>query len=170
MRGDFVIKNKRSVYIDEKVKIGKNVIIYENNRIEGNTIIEDNVTIFPNSFITNSIIGKGAKIYSSLIEKTEIGVCASIGPYSVLKNAKIEDYVKIGSFCEVKNAEVKKNEVLESFSSLIVDKKRTKRWLSDKRWRKRQANCLFLLKLKIISGIIFLCYQRRKNYDRHKFN
>ena len=133
MRGDFVIKNKRSVYIDEKVKIGKNVIIYENNRIEGNSIIEDNVTIFPNCFITNSIIGKGSKIYSALIEKTEIGVCSSIGPYSVLKNAKLEDYAKIGSFCEVKNAELKKNEVLESFSSLIADKKRSKRWLGGKR-------------------------------------
>lgn len=102
---NYVIKNKNSVYIDKKVKIGENVIIYENNRIEGDTVIGDNVTIFPNSYISNSTIGKGTKIYSSFIEKSEIGSCNSIGPFAHLRTgSKLGDHVRVGNFCEIKNS------------------------------------------------------------------
>ena len=101
------MKDKNSIYIDKKVIIGDNVIIYENNHIEGESVIGDNVTIFPNSYISNSIIGKGTKIYSSYIEKSEVGACCSIGPYAHLRaGSKLDDFVKIGNFCEIKNAEV----------------------------------------------------------------
>lgn len=90
--------------------IGENVIIYENNRIEGECVIGDNVTIFPNSFIESSVIGKGTKIYSSFIEKSKIGSCCLIGPYAHLRaGSNIDDFVKIGNFCEVKNAEIGKH-------------------------------------------------------------
>lgn len=106
-RNNVVIKDKSSVFIDDKVKLGENVIIYENNRIEGNTFIGDNVTIYPNNYIVNSVIGKGAKLYSSHIENSEVGVCASVGPFAHLRSgAKIRGHVRIGNFCEVKNAEI----------------------------------------------------------------
>ena len=102
-----MLKDKSSTFIDEKVKIGDNVIIYENNRIEGETVIGDNVTIFPNSYISDSIIGKGTKIYSSFIEKSNIGNCSMIGPFAHLRTgSKIGDFVKVGNFCETKNAEI----------------------------------------------------------------
>ena len=127
MRGDFVIKNKKTVFIDKRAKIGKNVIIYENNRIEGYCEIADNVTIFPNCFIYDSIIGKGCKIYTSVIEKSVLGACVSVGPFSNVKGAKIDELTKIGSFCEIKNVEVEKSSVIKSFSSLCEDKKGKKR-------------------------------------------
>ncbi len=106
-RANVVIKDKSSVFIDEKVKVGENVIIYENNRIEGTTVIGDNVTIYPNNYIVNSVIGKGCKIYSSMIENSEIGVCANVGPYAHLRcSAKIRGHVRVGNFCEVKNSEI----------------------------------------------------------------
>lgn len=104
------MKDKNSTFIDSKVKIGENVIIYENNRIEGLTTIADNVTIYPNSFISNSSIGKGTKIYSSFIENSEIGNCVMIGPYAHLRSgSKISDHVKLGNFCETKNCEIGSN-------------------------------------------------------------
>ena len=106
---DYVLKDKKSIYIDKKTKIGKNVIIYENNRIEGGCNIEDNVTIFPNCFISNTIIGKGAKIYSSIIDKSKIGACTSIGPYSIIRKCDVGEFSKIGAFSEIKNSEVKPN-------------------------------------------------------------
>lgn len=106
-RVKYVLKDKSSTHIDDKVKIGENVIIYENTRIEGCTRIEDNVTIYPNSFISNSIIGKGTKIYSSFIEKSIVGQCCLIGPYAHLRaGTKLEDAVKVGNFCETKNAQI----------------------------------------------------------------
>lgn len=109
-KAHYILKDKKSIFIDSKVKIGENVIIYENNRIEGNSVIGDNVTVFPNSYISNSIIGKGTKIYSSFIENSEIGVCALVGPFAHLRSgSKIGDHVKLGNFCETKNADIGAN-------------------------------------------------------------
>ncbi len=105
-----MLKDKSSIFIDDKAVIGENVIIYENNRIEGECVIGDNVTIYPNSFIESSVIGKGTKVYSSFIEKSKIGACCLIGPYAHLRSGSIiADFVKVGNFCEIKNAEIGKN-------------------------------------------------------------
>ncbi|MBQ8451903.1 MAG: hypothetical protein IJ538_03925 [Clostridia bacterium] len=109
MDKNYVVIDKRSTFIDSSVKLGKNVIIYENNRIEGNTVIGDNVTIFPNSFISNSIIAKGSKIYSSFIENSSVGECCLIGPFAHLRTgSNLEGHVKVGNFCEIKNSHIGK--------------------------------------------------------------
>ena len=100
---NFVLKDKKSIFIDESVQIDENVIIYENNRIDGNSVVGENVTIFPNSFIVNSIIGKGAKIYSSFIENSKIGAGCIVGPFSHLKRVDVECGIKIPSCTELKN-------------------------------------------------------------------
>ena len=100
---NYVILDEKSVFIDEQVKIGENVIIYENNRIEGDSVIGDNVTIYPNSFIVNSIIGKGCKIYSSFIENSKIGRGCIVGPYSHLKRIVSDRGVIVSACTERKN-------------------------------------------------------------------
>ncbi len=109
---DYVLLDKKSVFIDSRAKIGKNVIIYENNRIEGDCVIEDNVTLFPGCFIINSIIGKGTKVYTSIIEKSKIGKCSAIGPYCYLKKSSLGEQVKVGAFVEIKNSEILENKII----------------------------------------------------------
>lgn len=106
---NYVLMDKKSIFIDKRAKIGDNVIIYENNRIDGDCVIGDNVTIFPNSFIVNSIIGKGSKIYSSFIENSEIGARCIIGPYSHLKRINSENGVKVPACSEIKNRKIFKS-------------------------------------------------------------
>ena len=85
-------------------------------------MIEDNVTIFPNSFISNSIVGKGTKIYTSVIDKSKIGSCCSIGPFSHLKKASLVGHVKVGAFSEIKNTELEYGCVL-SAGTIYLDNK-----------------------------------------------
>ena len=114
---NFVLKDKKSIFIDEQVQIGENVIIYENNRIDGDSIISDNVTIFPNSFIVNSIIGKGSKIYSSLIENSKIGANSCVSN-SVIIDSIVSSGVYIASFCEIKNSLIGKDSIIEKGVSI----------------------------------------------------
>lgn len=103
------ILDKKSVFIDKTVKIGKNVVIYENNRIEGDTEIGDNVVIMPNCYIKNCKIGKGTIFNYSQAEDAVIGENTSIGPFARLRpNAKICDNAKIGNFVEIKNSVIGK--------------------------------------------------------------
>ena len=108
---NFVLKDKKSIFIDSQARIGENVIIYENNRIDGDSVISDNVTIFPNSFIVNSIIGKGSKIYSSFIENSKIGAGCIVGPYTHLKRVESENGVSVPSLTELKNKKLVKEKL-----------------------------------------------------------
>lgn len=117
---NYVLIDEKSTFIDERVKIGENVIIYENNRIDGCSEICDNVTIYPNSFIVNSIIGKGSKIYSSYIENCRIGARNIINPFSTIKKVVSETDVVVSSCSEVKNIRLKRSKrktVSDTFST-----------------------------------------------------
>ena len=103
----YVLMDKKSIFIDERVRIGENVIIYENNRIDGNSEIGDNVTIYPNSFIVNSIIGKGSKIYTSVIENCRIGERNIVKPFSYIKRITTDNGLVVDEFTERKKMNVK---------------------------------------------------------------
>lgn len=106
---NFVLKDKRSIFIDKSVKIGDNVTIYENNRIEGDTVIGDGVIIYPNCFIKDTVINDGAVLNYSQTESAVIGKNCSVGPFARLRpKAVLSDEVKIGNFVEVKNANIGK--------------------------------------------------------------
>ena len=99
--------SSQNVKIDESVFIGKNVTIHPNVEIIGESEIGDDVEIFSNTFIQDSVIGKGTKIMFSVIEKSEVGENNTIGPFSHLRpNVKTDKNVKIGNYVELKNAQV----------------------------------------------------------------
>ena len=104
---NLIIKDKRSVFIDPRVKIGNNVTIYENNRIEGECIIFDGAVIMPNCYIKDTIIGDNSIFNSSQSENAVVGKNCTVGPFARLRpEAVIKDNVKIGNFVEVKNATI----------------------------------------------------------------
>lgn len=106
----FILKDKKSTFIDTDVTIGKNVIIYPNNTIEKGSVIEDNVTLLPGNYISSSTIGKGSKVHASVIESSSTGQGCLIGPYSHLRpKSVLKDNVKVGNFCEIKNSVVGSN-------------------------------------------------------------
>ena len=102
---NFKIIDKKSVFIDKTVKIGKNVVIYENNRIEGDTVIGDGAVIMPNCYIKNCKIGNGSTFNYSQAEDATVGANVSVGPFARLRpKADVRDNAKIGNFVEIKNA------------------------------------------------------------------
>ncbi len=97
--------NKRSIIIEDSVKIGENVVIYPNNILKGSTIVNDNVTLLPNNIIIDSVINQNTTIEFSHIEKSEIGSNCQVGPYSRLRpNSQIGNNCKVGNFVEIKNS------------------------------------------------------------------
>lgn len=99
--------NKKSCFVGKNVKLGKNVTIYPNNYIEGNCIIGDNVTLLPSNYILDSTIENDVVIHSSVIEKSTIKSCTSVGPFARLRpNSSIGENCKIGNFVEIKNSTV----------------------------------------------------------------
>lgn len=104
---NLVLKDKKSIFIDDTVKIGDNVVIYENNRLEGNTVIGDNVILLPNNYIVNTVIGDGTTVNYSQSEDAVTGKNCKIGPFSRLRpKAVLGDDVHVGNFVEIKNSNI----------------------------------------------------------------
>jgi bifunctional UDP-N-acetylglucosamine pyrophosphorylase/glucosamine-1-phosphate N-acetyltransferase len=101
------IIDTKSTYIESDVKIGNDTIIYPGAMIGTNSIIGSNCIIGMNTSITNSIIGNGTEVISSVVIDSKVGENTNIGPFAYLRpNSNIGNNVKIGDFVEVKNSTI----------------------------------------------------------------
>jgi bifunctional UDP-N-acetylglucosamine pyrophosphorylase/glucosamine-1-phosphate N-acetyltransferase len=89
MKNGVTIKNPESCYIESTVMIGKDAVIGPSCLIKGKTKIEENSVIGPFCQITDSVIGEGSRINSSVIECSNIGKNSNIGPYSYIKQGAV---------------------------------------------------------------------------------
>lgn len=95
------------VYIDETVEISPGAVIYPGVILEGFCNIGAGAIIGAHSSLTNVVVGKGAHIRHSVLVDVTIGEDTAIGPFAYLRpGAQIGDQCKIGSFVEVKNANI----------------------------------------------------------------
>lgn len=101
------IVDTNSTFIEQGVKIGQDSIIYPFTIIEKNTKIGKNCIIGPNSHLIDSRIGKGVKVWASIIEDSNIEEEAKIGPYAHLRpGTVVKKGAKIGNFVEVKKSTI----------------------------------------------------------------
>lgn len=97
MKNEISLEQKS--FISKKAEIGENVVFC------GVCIVEDGAIIQGNSYIENSVIHGGAKIFSSYVISSEIGEKTTVGPFAhVRMNSKIGNSCRIGNFVEIKNS------------------------------------------------------------------
>lgn len=107
MENGVTIVDPDTAYIEDTVQIGSDTIIEPSCFLKGATVIGENCTIGPFSQLTDTIIGQGSIINSSVIIGAEIGAENNIGPSSYIRpNTKTGQRVKIGAFCEIKKSTV----------------------------------------------------------------
>jgi len=107
MGNGVTIVDPDSAYIEDTVQIGSDTIIEPSCFLKGATIIGENCMIGPFSQLTDTIIGRGSIINSSVIIGAEIGDENNIGPNSYIRpGTKTGQRVKIGAFCEIKKSTV----------------------------------------------------------------
>ncbi|MFZ5975612.1 MAG: bifunctional UDP-N-acetylglucosamine diphosphorylase/glucosamine-1-phosphate N-acetyltransferase GlmU [Bacillota bacterium] len=95
--------------VEHGVAIGRDTVVYPGNVLEGNTQIGEDCVIYPGCRITNSVVGDGASIQSSVLCDCIVGNRASVGPFAHLRpGADIGQACRIGNFVEVKNTPVGK--------------------------------------------------------------
>ncbi|KAF1069439.1 MAG: Bifunctional protein GlmU [Pseudomonas citronellolis] len=89
-----------------EVSIGRDVQIDVNVILEGRVEIEDDVQIGPNCYIKDSTLRRGAIIKAnSHLEGAHIGPDSDVGPFARLRpGAVLERKVHVGNFVELKNA------------------------------------------------------------------
>ena len=97
------IVDPNSTFIEQGVKIGQDSIIYPFTIIEKDTKIENSCLIGPYSHLIDANIGKGVRVWASIIESSIVKEGANIGPYAHLRpETVVEKGAKIGNFVELK--------------------------------------------------------------------
>lgn len=94
-----------STYIEPGVTIGNDTTIWPNTYLQGETAIGENCTIGPDSILRDTKVGKGCKVYASVLEGSVLEDQVDIGPFGHLrKGAYLAQGVHMGNFGEVKNS------------------------------------------------------------------
>jgi len=101
------VVDPNSTFIEQGVKIGQDSIIYPFTIIEKDTKIGSNCFIGPYSHLIDTDIGKGVKVWASIIESSIVKEEAKIGPYTHLRpKTVVEKGAKIGNFVEIKKSTI----------------------------------------------------------------
>lgn len=113
------VRDPQNTYVDYGVEVGKDTIIEPNTFLVGDTKIGQKCIVGPSSYIIDSNISDGSRVWMSVVEDSEIGQNAEIGPYSHLRpKCVVESNVLIGNFAEVKNCVIKQGSKVHHHSYL----------------------------------------------------
>ncbi|MCL2404384.1 MAG: NTP transferase domain-containing protein [Defluviitaleaceae bacterium] len=99
------IHDPATTYIDDTVDIAQDVIIYPGCILEGACVIQEGAIIGPYTHMRDTVVGKATTIRQSVLNGAKIGQNTEVGPFAYLRpNAVIGNKCRIGNFVEVKNA------------------------------------------------------------------
>jgi bifunctional UDP-N-acetylglucosamine pyrophosphorylase/glucosamine-1-phosphate N-acetyltransferase len=105
MMNGVTIVDPVSTYIEKDVAIGADTVLHPGTVLRGKTAIGEDCSIGPNSELTDTVVGAGVQIKYSILSEAEVGDGSSVGPFAYLRpGAKLAGNVKIGDFVEIKNA------------------------------------------------------------------
>jgi bifunctional UDP-N-acetylglucosamine pyrophosphorylase / glucosamine-1-phosphate N-acetyltransferase len=101
------IVDPSTTYIDPEVEIEADTVIEPGCHLLGETRIGSECVIGPNSYIVDTHIGAGSRVWLSVLEGARVGERVEIGPMSHLRpGAVIEDEVTLGNYAEVKASRI----------------------------------------------------------------
>jgi bifunctional UDP-N-acetylglucosamine pyrophosphorylase/glucosamine-1-phosphate N-acetyltransferase len=96
-----------TTYIEPEVTIAPDTVIHPGCHLRGRTRVDHDCEIGPNSYIVDSEIGAGSRVFFSVVEHATVGERVSIGPFSHLRaGAVIETDAVVGNYAEVKASRI----------------------------------------------------------------
>jgi bifunctional UDP-N-acetylglucosamine pyrophosphorylase/glucosamine-1-phosphate N-acetyltransferase len=93
--------------VDVGVRLGRDVVLHPGTQLHGTTVVDDGAQVGPDTTLTDVVVGAGATVVRTHGSSSQIGPDSSVGPFAYLRpGAQLGPHGKIGTFVEVKNAEI----------------------------------------------------------------
>jgi bifunctional UDP-N-acetylglucosamine pyrophosphorylase / glucosamine-1-phosphate N-acetyltransferase len=103
MRAGVVMPDPGRVYVDAGVDIAAGARLYPGTHLEGTTTVGEGAQVGPDSFVVDSDVGPGARVWYSVVRGASIGPGVDVGPYASLRPGTVlHEGAKAGTFVEVK--------------------------------------------------------------------
>lgn len=98
------IQDPGSTYISATSDIAPGARIYANVHLEGSCTVGVGAQVGPDSFLIDSDVGDGARIWYSVLREAKVGEGVEVGPFaSIRPGTVLQDNSKAGTFVELKN-------------------------------------------------------------------
>jgi bifunctional UDP-N-acetylglucosamine pyrophosphorylase/glucosamine-1-phosphate N-acetyltransferase len=106
-----------TTYIEPEVEVGSDTVILPGCHLRGRTRIGPDCEVGPNTYMVDSEIGAGSRVWYSVLESARTGERVNIGPFSHLRpGAVIEDEANLGNYAEVKASRIGAGTQMHHFS------------------------------------------------------
>ena len=119
MKSGVTMPSPTSVYIDADVSLGQDTTVLPNTHITGGTRVADRCVIGPNSIIDGARIGSECRVWSSVVEGSELEARVNVGPFTHIRpGSRVSEGVVLGNFAEINRSQVGRNTKSAHFSYL----------------------------------------------------
>lgn len=104
MRDGVTMRDPSTVYLDWTVELAQDVTIEPNVILRGATRVGEGSVIGPGSQLIDTVVGRRARIWASVLESSTVEDDATIGPFSHLRpGSHVGVGAEVGNFAELKN-------------------------------------------------------------------
>lgn len=107
MRAGVTVVDPATTWIDATVTLEPDVTLLPATDLHGATHVAEGAVIGPQTSLTDTTVGAGARVQRAVAIGTEIGAASTVGPYAYLRpGAVLADGVHVGTYVEVKNSNI----------------------------------------------------------------
>ncbi|MEU9334979.1 bifunctional UDP-N-acetylglucosamine diphosphorylase/glucosamine-1-phosphate N-acetyltransferase GlmU [Streptomyces sp. NPDC048290] len=107
MLAGVTVVDPASTWVDVTVTFEQDALVHPNTLLHGTTHVGEGAEVGPNSRLTDTRVGAGARVDNTVSDGAEVGAAASVGPYAYLRpGTRLGAKAKIGTYVETKNASV----------------------------------------------------------------
>ncbi|MEV8568179.1 bifunctional UDP-N-acetylglucosamine diphosphorylase/glucosamine-1-phosphate N-acetyltransferase GlmU [Streptomyces sp. NPDC051322] len=96
-----------SVFIDVTVTFEQDAVIHPGTQLLGSTHLAEGAEVGPNSRLTDTAVGRFARVDNTVADRAEVGEESTVGPFAYLRpGTRLGAKGKIGTYVETKNATI----------------------------------------------------------------
>ncbi|RKE20834.1 bifunctional UDP-N-acetylglucosamine diphosphorylase/glucosamine-1-phosphate N-acetyltransferase GlmU [Streptomyces sp. TLI_171] len=107
MRAGVTVVDPASTWLDVRVSYEPDALVHPNTQLHGATHLGEGCEVGPNTTLTDTAVGAGARVSNTTAERAEIGPEATVGPYAYLRpGTRLGRKAKAGTYVEIKNSEL----------------------------------------------------------------
>ncbi|MFE4418943.1 bifunctional UDP-N-acetylglucosamine diphosphorylase/glucosamine-1-phosphate N-acetyltransferase GlmU [Streptomyces sp. NPDC056817] len=107
MLSGVTVVDPATTWIDVTVTFEQDVVVHPGTQLHGTTRLGEGCEVGPNSRLTDTRVGAGARVDNTVSDGAVVGPQASVGPYAYLRpGTRLGLKSKVGTYVETKNASI----------------------------------------------------------------
>ncbi|XVV35590.1 bifunctional UDP-N-acetylglucosamine diphosphorylase/glucosamine-1-phosphate N-acetyltransferase GlmU [Streptomyces sp. CA-100214] len=107
MLAGVTVVDPASTWVDVTVTFEQDVVVHPGTQLHGATHLAEGAEVGPNSRLTDTRVGAGARVDNTVSYSADVGPQASVGPFAYLRpGTRLGLKSKVGTYVETKNASV----------------------------------------------------------------